>query len=1263
MYRSKLDCSPDGRIVYPLTPSDTRSSSASIFVDRNGTDRASSSGTSWRLVPANTRVGTSSLVTPDSSFCGSDSASIQMMNSAAKTMGGRTSTPSRSSASAHFLTSTPIYDPIRFSPLQARSASVACIGSSVSSTDLATLNSSRSDGLDSAVVQHGAGRGLVASLSTQANASTSPSNSRQTLPNESEPVRGPSKPPKSPGTSRIAKLRAAWSPKNKISALPGASDSQAANPGKKERGSKTFSGVTSRSKQRVSLVTIGSPTLMRFTTLNEHGEVVNYEPSSTGIVPLGNAIPLTSLQAAAKTSVQTGVGMDSGGDTSVETRISNQDDSASTLLNRPIASLAYSGVGLGPSPRTSESNLRSKRHASVEVLPRSISFDHSRISGSRATAPSSPQAPVRPPLPRFRAVRERSATQGEYSSPFKESYAQPRVSADGCITRPYLGGMLGHGVLDPVAELQGASVESGGDRLQAIRQAPISLLAPMVIEPRSMSSTSGSIVRVPSLTEAKVRINDHEGDEESQPSLSSMWSQATDMSGYTASSESGRPVPDALGLVLPGSTRREDIIRLDNAPPADQVSDTSVSQISQGTTTVEHTPSTLATACSPRSPGSVGGDHTFGSTAPRSPVHQRKVHVRPPSLLAESPSLDQILPGVELSTYGTPMPDASFEDEINEAEQRRMQRAPSPFGNNMLGLSGPSMLLDTGFNFRAASDYDGSDGASPVNSMRQNAANAAQDSVLGSGVSRASTASTSTAARFQRKYMFEKVASPEQHRLLLEEEEWSCRGLQEEDVGCGFPAPPLGKSHGRQASRFSHSEDSQDDSGEQDCPSIYEVSSVEGSADGIDKASEDEDVNEDGGPYGSQLFPQSGSGWEVGSERAIFGLYEDSDQADGSEAQQTSESSPRGVINNISKRDTVESLLARAAELLTDQSGPRLRHGLAASAAAAGVVEEAFVSDGDEMDIDAELVTEGLEVDGPVDPVTGMVSYKLKWKILLRTRNGSKARQTAGICKVVSGTSKVSSPATLNVSLPVTRTPENRSLSFGATSPGTASIHSSDDGLTVAPAFLYSSHGFANPFYPGQRLRSSVAEDGDIADAPVLQFHTASYPASLSTSDDDATAAQDMLHHADGMELPTSPRSPAFCPKPLLLVQNTDARTTSTRKRFDSNAEYTSSPASKASSEFSRPSIGRSAHSSPAMDASVGRRRQLSYISVCRGSFDRPRIPSGSRSPYLSSTPMYVEDSTATPRSNIISQPEHPRDQTPSLNTASGRLAAITSGG
>ncbi|CAD6893698.1 unnamed protein product [Tilletia caries] len=1167
------------------------------------------------------------------------------MNSAAKTVtGGRNLTPSRSSNSTHHLNSKPSHDHIRLSPLRNRATSVAYMGSNVGPVDFAVVDSLR-NGVPGSKAING-GNGLVASLPPQADASMSPFDSRGSLSSPSD-EKGGSKLPKSPGTSRIAKLRAAWSPKPKITALPGGPDLPSLNPNQKQRGSKTFSVVPSRSKQRVSLGNIGSPVLTRFTTLNEHGEVVNYEPTSTGMVPLGNVIPLTTLEAAGKKSTQIGTGMVSS---------SNEGNHFPTAVHHSVASLrAYHDENFGVSPKSSGSNLRSMRHASIDGMTRSKSPE---TFESPRPAPMSPQASVRSPLARFRAVRERSATQGAYSSSAKDFFALPRTSADGVDSRLFAG-RAGHTALDPVAELQGT--ESGANHQQAVQQARSQLLAPVVLEKPAMPSALSAILAIPSPMETE--RSQHVGADEPHTSLPTMWSQGTDISGYTASSESGLPVPDALGLVLSGSTRSENTLEMDSTATLDQISDSSLPYTSQGTPTMESTPSTLATACSPTSPRFCGGDHTFGSTAPRSPVHRRKVHIRDPSPPAESPSLDQILPDVELSTFGTPMPDADFESELVQAEARRQQRASSLFGNNMLGLSALSMPLEAGFGFKTASEYDGSEAASPLDSVRPPTATAAHHSMNGSEMSRVSTASTGTAARFQKKYMFEKVASPEQHRLLLEEEEWSCRGLQHEAAGQLFPLPP-GDSMGNLVSRFSMSDDSQ--SGDHNCPSIYEVSSVEGSADGFERSSDDDNDDDhdhdDGSSGGSQPLAQSNSGWEGGSERAIFGLYADSNQGH-SDTQRTSDFSPDSVIDKLSKRDTVESLLVRATNLLTDRAVPHNR--LAENPIAASNFPPATTSGRDELDVDAELITEGLEPVGPADPITGIVTYQLKWKVVIRTRNGQKtAQQSSGICKVVSGVSSVSSPATTNVSLPSLQTPEHHALGLMSPSPATASLHLSNDGMAAEPGFQYSSQDFANPFNLGQRLRSSTAESVQGTDAhhPTLHLHAASYPSSRSTSEDHGDNYQ---HGDDSMDITSSPRSPVFLPKPLLLVQNTDTRTTSSRKRFDSNAEYISSPASKASSEFSRPSIGRdgrSVTSSPAMDMSVSRRRQLSYISIGRGSssFDRSRAPSGSRSPYLSSTPIYVEDASVTPRSNNFSQCDQPRVQTPSLSTASGRLAAIT---
>ncbi|KAL9932483.1 hypothetical protein V8E36_008600 [Tilletia maclaganii] len=1293
------------------------------------------------------------------------------------------------------------------------------------------------------------------------------------------------KPLKSPGTSRIAKLRAAWSPKAKPNALVplsvALSDSPSSTPTnggagtgtspapptpsastkqlRESRSSKSFGSssggggagvVGGPFKQRVSVAEIGSPTLVRYTTTNEHGQVVEYDSGASGVAALSQAMSLTPLRGH-HGGVVVGAGKTGGASPAASAAASSSaaaNRGAVAIAALPDGGARLGEMGLGPST----TNLRARRYTSVESLRSPLS----NLGASAATAaaaqcsppsasgaaPDSPTtqltlggapAPLSPPyqqqqtlaqayaqqaqttptpvpvsptmststttrspFARLRRTRERSATQGEYSSPFKDhqmhyalgsrtSTAEDvgSISPFSSWSRSGPGGAAANwrAALDPVAEMQGLEKGRGASppappppprsTSQVMSGGLASVMTPSSSSADVLQQSTVSSGSVQSLLRASPTEEDLSPGRaiEQAPSLPTMWSQRTDISGYTASSESGYPVPDTLGLVMarqqqkqqPAIPPTEDTVEEAGVVNDEGGSDTSGSRTSHSqshsqshsTPTLGNTPSTFATASIPPSPVSIGRDHAFGSTAPRSPVHLRKVHhhhhghkhvtaSQNPShnnidarrglgrQSLESPSLDQILPDVEMQTFGTPMPDADFEAELVQAEQMRIQRAPSPFGNNMLGLSSEGAVV--GRLSSSPLDEDSSavlssgrlaanDPAVAVQRQQQQTPTSTSEVVPGCNMSRTSMASTSTASRSHKKYAFDMVVSPQQRRLILEEEEdeeedWGCRGLQSDCHACG-PMPsmsttdqlssPMGKQQQQQQllhaqggpfSRFSVS-----DIDEHECSSIYELSSVEGSADGhaavedtqVDTAPSERHLSR--APTVSQSASGgSSSGWDVSSERAIFGLYEDSHTESGPESKRSlADSSPVRVVDKMSKRDTVESLLVRAADLLTADrtltSAEPLNSSTASGLASDTAVGEVAKED-EELDVDVEFIPEGFEPTGPIDPLTGMVTMQLKWKVLVRKRNGSvvAAKQgSSGMCKVISGISQLTSPVSLCTSLP---SPENQLINFPSlSSVAMASPRGSEEreaSLAAGGAVGQPSQRFSNPFRTVQSRHSSLGD--------VKTPHTSPWPAiQLPPASSFSDAEEGDADHAGAHSLPPSP---IFCPKPLLLVQNSEGRSSGPRKRFESNAESvtaSASPASKASSEFSRPSVYRSAGSatsSPAMDigAGGGRRRQLSYISIGRGSLDRPRVPSaGARSPFLATTtttpmyshqpaaqaqqppssPSYVEDSSITPRSQHHlqsleqQQQQQQRIQTASLNTASGRLAAITGGG
>ncbi|KAK0566381.1 hypothetical protein OC844_000781 [Tilletia horrida] len=1482
----------DGTPAYQLTPSEARTNLSSA----KNTDPTWNPAV-WRAPTASAAAAVSASKHADSDLPGPS----------------RTIPSSRSFTNiAHTLSTKLSHDQIRPAPSPARTLSVSLGPASSSSPQHGPAISAlrRATEASSSALASASQAALSNSL-----ALASANRSLQGIPDtEKAAANSAAKAPKSPGTSRIAKLRAAWSPKVKTAGLPSLTPSTttttsapaaasgvvppesptSANfPGRKERGSRTFSvGPSKASKQRVSLSNIGSPTLMRYTTLNEHGQMINYESPAGGagghgsLLQLNNAMPLTSLRAAAAAAAAA-AGQSSGGVSSsglvrasvagdvvhertellppAPVRSSTLNDDAGLKLGfehqaaHLQSQLQHGLAGPAPSPKSSLANLRmrNKRHASVESLPMAASLQQ---GPSQAVAPSSStpltaqqqqQQGMRSPMSLFRGTRERSATQGEYSSPAaRELYALTRSSEDS--GRPFFGGLLGGRAepalsngrqawtaLSTVAEAQGSERGPGSTRSEdagsvgaaATVAAAAAAAAADEAQPSTLFSSGSVMAQSRSNSDQSFEIH---AVEEVDSSIPVSWSQGTDITGYTAASESGEPVPDALGLVLSASaplkgSGRPSASASPNPSPrprprplgvgggggaggglglvhaAERVSDTSLSQMSHNTPTLEHTPSTVGTGSIPPSPASIragGGMPAFGSIAPRSPVNRRKAvlggasqpqpqqqhlsahsNVRNQSKDADakrrsetdSPSLDQILPDVEMQTFGTPMPDAEFENELVRAEQgtaatgggaRRgpgqVPEAPPPFGNNLLGLS-ESAAAEAGVRDSVASGADYAHLAGASASANEPAGNHA------CGMSRTSTVSTA-GSRFQKKYTFEKVSSPEQYRLLLEEEEWMCRGL-DADGGPG-PRHDSGHGHGHvggnggfdvpapasfmPVSRFSMSTDDHNQhqpgpSEDQSCPSLYEVSSVEGSADGHGR--DEDEAAERGSIPASPSFPQSnsggtgsgsGGGWEVSSERAIFGLYEDGELTATSRTtgtmsgQRTVEASPEKRTANhhqsgakamsmpmpmSKKRDTVESLLVRAADLLADRTRPGTLQQMDSFETAAqqqqqqappplpitateAEAEETKVAD--ELDVDVELIPEGLELAGPIDPLTGLVPYQLRWKVIVRnSKGGSGVKQLAsasasagagvGAYKVVSGVSKMMSPISMCASLPSIRTPESHSASFVSVSPGTASFApSEDDSAPSSAAFPYSRQSFSNPFHRGELLHGSMANgegEGDKA-WPSVHLRTASYPTILPHGGGSGGGADNgAAQHMTPASAIATPSSPAFLPKPLLLVASSEARigltSPSSRKRFDSNAavEGGSSPASKASSEFSRPSLaGRSVNSSPAMDgAGAGpRRRQLSYLSMGRGSLDRPRarVMSGSRSPYLSSSHNSTaataaaatvgstsEDSALTPRSyhqDVPSATTTTRggmQTSAALSTASGRLAAITGGG
>ncbi|KAK0549591.1 hypothetical protein OC846_004010 [Tilletia horrida] len=1096
------------------------------------------------------------------------------------------------------------------------------------------------------------------------------------------------KSPKS-GTSRIAKLRAAWSPKTKtINPPPLVPESPSA--GNKKTALSFGMVAPARLKQRVSVANIGSPTLMRFTTLNEHGEVVNIENPTSGMLPLDRAIPLTSLQAAAKLAGSTSSLPPTADRSSLPSkakagRLSDEQSRDSQRQNSERGS-SEDGNGrnasLEQSRPTVAADVRLQRHASVESLPLSKSFDALRGSRSQSTVDLNLPGISRAPYTRLRALRERSMTQGEYTStsrmdasPSNPLNVETRASRSGSLRQPRSG-------LHTVSETQDLERESPNP------QASIPTVNPLPFAGHLATGAGVSrpyVVQADDLSPTEVI---HKCDAEEEPSLPTMWSQASDMTGYTASSESGFPAPDALGLVLAGSRARESIVFQSGLPIADLGSDssTAASHISQSTQTPERTPSTLATASIHSSPVFMKGDHTFGSTAPRSPVNRRRVHVRAATAdLSHSPSLDQILPDVELNTLGTPMPDTDLENEIFQAEQTHQpERVGSPLGINLLGLSQMCTSPERQSHSHSGTDTPLPSSRPPFAQISDEHAESVRKSVHSGTMSRTSSTSTQAVNRPQRKYAFEKITSPEQHKLILEEEEWMCRGLDNDDLSPQHAI--LAASSSRAPVHVDNC--ASDDSEDQDCTSIYEVSSVEGSQDEHERRNQSMGGNES---QDSGAVSRSNSGWDSSPERGILGMYADS--LSGGSAilnQDTTESSPQEMSRMPAKRDTVESLLLRAADLLADRGGalPPPRNpvrDLASIATRSSPGPDTIL---DDPDLEVELVPEGLEVAGPVDPLTGLITYQLKWKVVLRTSKAPKATTTesVGVCKVVRGTSTVTSPASVCTSLPSLQTPQNRSIAFPPRSP----VQESPKTLITVPARYQSmDQSFSNPFVPGQALHNPNADESGTAGPtwPAFHLRTASYPdIALSSSKGSPDKSADL---SGATQVAASPQSPAFCPKPLLLVQSSELR--SNRRRFDSNAESTSSPVSKTSSEFSRPFLGRdgrSVTSSPALDPLNGRRRQISYIGSNnghqnasyssgggRGSFERVRAVSGQRSPFLSSkSPAYnhganfgAEDSPAsiTPRSNIgANHLEHlpSSSQVLGLSTASSRLAAVTGG-